>query len=300
MKHILEVFLYELIIFCEKIGVLTPYRYAKFMYLLKFRKRANQRIPSSINEKIMWLAFHTETKEWTRLADKFLVREYVKERGLEHILVKLHGAYNKPEDINFKKLPDSFVLKMNNGYGSVVLVKNKQQTSWEELLISMKSWSRKPFGVLTAEPHYRNIEPCILVEELLQNQDEAISTSIIDYKFWCFNGKVEYCFIVFNRDMNKKRANYSMYSLPNWESLDYKLNSKYVNNQFVPKPDCLDEMIKCAEILSKGFPVIRVDLYAVNSKVYFGELTFTSNGCRMAYFPNNVLNEMGDKIKLNI
>jgi len=245
----------------------------------------------------MWLAFHTDTKKWTNLADKYIVREYVNRKGLKDILVKLYGVYQYPSEINFDELPQQFVLKTNNGFGSVILVNDKKKIDKKKIISLLEKWIIRPFGVISAEPHYRKIKPYIIAEELLINNDESISSSIIDYKFWCFNGKAKYCLTVCNRDIQKNHVDLNLYKLPDWISLHEEITSKYKNNSRVPKPNRLMEMIKYAEILAEDFKVVRVDLYITNSKIYFGELTFTSNGCRMAYFSEKILNEMGSQIK---
>lgn len=296
MNSMLNVLRYYLIIGCEKIKILNPYILSQLMYFLKFHKFANMNHPRDLNEKLMWLTFHTDIQKWTKLADKYLVRKYVIEKKLEHLLVKLYNIYSCPSEIDFNKLPEQFVLKTNNGFGSVILVANKQNIKKEKIISSLNKWMGHPFGVISAEPHYRAIKQCIIAEELLTNNQKDISSSIIDYKFWCFKGKAKYCFVACNRNFQNHSADFNLYELPNWTSLHEEITPKYKNSSRVPKPDCLEEMIRYAEILSEDFEVVRVDLYVSNSKVYFGELTFTSNGCRMAYFSQKILNEMGDQI----
>ncbi len=280
----------------EKIKILNPYILSKLMYFFKFHKFADMNHPHDLNEKLMWLTFHTDIQKWTRLADKYLVREYVIKKKLEHLLVKLYGVYRHPSEIDFDKLPEQFVLKTNNGFGSVILVNNKQDIKKEDIISLLNKWMRRPFGITSAEPHYREIKQCVIAEELLTNNHRTISSSIIDYKFWCFKGKAKYCLTVCNRNFQNHKVDLNLYELPNWTSLHEEITPKYKNSSRVPKPDCLEEMIRYAEILSEDFEVVRVDLYVSNSKVYFGELTFTSNGCRMAYFSQKILNEMGDQI----
>lgn len=282
---------------CENTKILSPYSLSKLLYFLKLKKIANMKQPHNLNEKLMWLTFHTDIHEWTRLADKYRVREYVIQKGLGNILVKLYGVYKKPTEINYEMLPKQFVLKTNNGFGSVILIEDRNKLNKEKINSLFTNWMKHPFGVISAEPHYRLIKPCIIAEELLKNDNKELSSSIIDYKFWCFKGKAKYCFTACNRDLSNHQVDFNLYKLPDWLSLNEDITPKYKNNSSVPKPDCLKEMIKYAEILSEDFNVVRVDLYIANSKIYFGELTFTSNGCRMAYFSERILNEMGDQIK---
>lgn len=282
----------------EQIGLLSPYHLSYLMYCLKFRKRPDMKNPKTINEKIMWLTFHTDTSKWTELADKYLVRNYLIQKGLQKLLVNLYGVYKNANEINFDKLPKSFVLKTNNGCGTVLLVKDKGKINQESIRAKFNAWLHIPFGIVSAEPHYENVEPRIIAEELLKNEQEDISSSIVDYKIWCFNGEPKYCFTASNRNISTHKVDFNLYELPSWKPLTDKISNSYKNNSVITKPSTLNRMIDVAHILSEDFPVVRVDLYEVEGKVYFGELTFTSNGCRMTYFTKDMLLRMGQQIDI--
>lgn len=267
-------------------------------YKLKFGKFPNMRNPQTINEKLLWLEFNTDTSKWTELSDKYLVRNYIKEKGLEHILVKSYGAFYNPMDIDFSTLPESFVIKTNNGYGTVLLIKDKKEISEQALKVKLTKWLKEPFGYLTGEPHYTRIKPCIVIEELL-NIDKSISSSLVDYKMWCLNGKVYTCFACANRSIEHHKADFCAYDIKDWKRRGDIMSEKFQNKTVLPKPKCLDEMVRYAEILSADFPLVRVDFYEVNGKVYFGEMTFTSNGGRMAYFTPEYLLEMGKALDIS-
>lgn len=267
-------------------------------YFLKFKKWPNMKRPRSLNEKLLWLEFNTDTSKWTELSDKYLVRKYIQDKIGNDYLVKLYGVYDTPptkEDI--EKLPKSFVIKTNNGYGTVLLIKDKNSLNVNELDMDLSKWLKEPFGYLTGEPHYTRIIPKIIIEELLPI-DKSVSSSLVDYKFWCLNGKPYCCFVCANRSIKKHTADFCVYDIPSWKRREDVMTSEFKNDVVVPKPENLDEMMRCAELLSKDFPLVRVDFYDVNGKIYFGEMTFTSNGGRMAYFTQSYLNEMGDALIL--
>ena len=285
------------ILFLEKIKILSPLRLAKIKYFSKFHRTLNLKNPQNLNEKILWLSFNTDTSLWSQLADKYLVRGYVENLGLKDILVPLYGVYDSFDEINFDKLPSSFVLKTNNGNASVILVEDKNNLDKDECRRKLTKWLKIPFGLTTAEAHYRRIRPCIIAEEYLK-EDNPISSSLIDYKIWCFNGKPFCVLTTSNRDIERHKVSLNLYSLPEWEPMKSCISESYKNDIDIPKPVLLNKMIEYARILSQGFPQVRIDFYEVEEKIYFGEMTFTSNAGMMTYLTPECLKMMGEKISL--
>ena len=150
--------------------------------------------PRTLNEKINWLKIYSDTSTWTLLADKYKVREFVKNRVGDNVLVKLFGVWEKSEDIDFEALPNKFVLKTNHGAGTVCVVNDKSKLNTYEICQKLDSWLKLRFGYKTFEPHYLKIKPLIIAEELLEN-DSSFSSSLVDYKVYCFDGK-PYCILV--------------------------------------------------------------------------------------------------------
>ena len=259
--------------------------------------------PRDLNEKINWLKFNSDTSEWTRLADKYRVRDYVKERGLENILVPLLGKWDSAEEIDFNILPKQFVLKTNNGAGTVLVIKDKSNLNIPEVRKEFaKRLIQTKIGYQTAELHYTRIIPCIIAEELLiDSSPEDFSQSMIDYKIWCFNGKPYCCWVAYDRNIETGEYLLDLYDL-NWLPIRGYLTHPETRKfkGVLKKPDNWEKMLEYASLLSKGHKQVRVDLYNINGKIYFGELTFTSLGGYMAYFTPEFLRVMGGKIKLDM
>lgn len=247
--------------------------------------------PQDINEKINWLKFRTDTSEWSRLTDKYRVREYVTACGLADILVPIYGKCENANALNFDELPKSFVLKTNNSSGTLFIVKDKDNIDRDEVRMSLNKWLRLKVGVLSAEPHYQKIEPCIIAEQLLPANDG--STSPIDYKIWCFNGEPFSIWATYDR--NASGAVVGLYDLDWNYQPEYQIfDSHYREGHPLPRPQNLDKMLDIARILAKPFPEVRVDLYALdNGRIYFGEMTFTSLGGFMNYYTPEYLLRMG-------
>jgi len=258
----------------------------------------NWRNPQDINEKINWMKFNYDTSKWTVLADKYLVREYVKERIGEQYLVKLYGAWNKADEIDFSVLPDKFIFKTNHGAGTVMPVLDKSKLDINNTKSQLEKWVNMSFGYDTVEPHYLKIKPVIIAEQLLEN-DSLFSQSLVDYKVYCLDGQ-PFCILVCTDRIIGRKAHYSYYDC-NWNPLPHILCEHLKGSHIdIQKPECLDRLLDCAAKLAKGHPQVRVDFYIVCGHIYFGEMTFTSNGGYDSDITREFSLEMGSHITLPI
>lgn len=166
----------------------------RLRYKEKFGKEPDLENPQTLNEKVMWLMLHADDRRWSELADKYRVREYVKQCGLGHMLNELYAVWHSAEEIDLDdpRLPESFVMKPNNGYGDIVLVRNRKRIDRRAVLRRMSDAMRHRFGRKSGEWHYRAIKPCVIAERLLP-ADPAFGSTLVDYKFYCFDGKPRYC-----------------------------------------------------------------------------------------------------------
>ena len=285
--------------FCEYLGNHYPVLLVKIRYFAKFKKLPDLRNPQDLNEKILWLKLFSDTTKWTELADKYKVRNYVESLGLEKYLVKLYGHWINVKDINFDVLPNSLIFKVNNGdgKGTNYIVKDLRTENKEELCILFEKWlNRKNIGALSAEPQYKNMIPCIIAEELLPIPSGY--SSLVDYKIWCINGEAKYIWTCCDRDEDGGGADVMTYDLEWNPHPEFSVfTSEYRKGRLLPKPDNLDEMLELAEKLSNGFPQLRVDLYNIEGKIYFGELTFTSQGGMMDFYTPEFLYKIGKDVK---
>ena len=278
-----------------------PKLHKNYLYRRVFGKKINWKNPRDLNEWISWLQLYTDTSTWTNLADKYKVRSYVKHCGLEDILIPCYGIWEHPDQIDLKEIPESFVLKTTHGSGDIMIFSQKplkfKLNDYKKILNNLKNKQ----GRNTAEYHYLKIKPQIIIEKLLDSSKQGYpSHSLIDYKIWCFNGVPELCWVVYDRKSTCLKM--SLFNL-DWENLNDELQpSKHylLGDDDIPCPKKWEEMKEYAAILSKGFPQVRVDLYEVDGKVYFGELTFSSAGGMMTYFKPSILKRLGEKVKDNI
>lgn len=278
-----------------------PVTLARVRFKKLFGRRLNLNDPQDLNEKILWLSLFSDTELWVRCADKFAVRSFVEERGLGHILVKCYGMWESVDKIDWEKLPQKFVIKANNGAGKVIIVEDKSQLNVQKTEATLKQWLSMKISRSTTEFHYRKIKPCIIAEELLElpDSEKGLSSSMIDYKIWCFNGEPDSFLVCSNR--NDKGCCLSAYD-KEWNDCSSALifgHGHEKRSESLPRPSNIEQMLDVAKKLSHGFPQVRVDLYNIEGKIYFGELTFTSLGGTMTYYTPQELLRMGKKIDLS-
>ena len=254
----------------KMINKTTPYKQELQNWYRRISKNKSFDIdnPQTFNEKIQWLKLYDSTPIKTKLADKYLVREWVKEKIGEKYLIPLLGIYDRFEDIDFDQLPNQFVIKCNHGSGYNVVVKDKSQLDLDAAKLKVERWMRDNFAFRYGfELHYRDIQPKILIEHYITNDGQ----NLYDYKFWCFNGEVKYMQFRDDFSDNLKMVFYDL----NWERQPFYYDHPLYEKE-LEKPDNFDEMIQIAKTCCEGFPFVCVDLYHLNDgTIKFGEMTFT-------------------------
>lgn len=258
----------------------------RFQYFTQTGEILHLNHPVKFNEFLQAYKLYYRDPLMHRCADKVAVREFIKEKGFEDNLVPLLGVYNKADDIDFNDLPDKFVIKTSDGGGSneVLICKNKSRENIDRIRLKINDWLScpKPKKHIAREWAYDNNYPRqILIEEFLH--DKYQPDEIDDFKFFCFQGKFKVLQWHKDRSIAHKAAHYdeNLNFLPEI----YTYESMHSDN---PMPENIKEMINMAEKLAEGFPFVRVDLYNVGGKIYFGEMTFYPASGYFVYRPENV------------
>lgn len=278
------------------LGRIDPVKLAKLLYRIAHPGyHMNLSNPINFDEKINWLKFYSDTSTWSKLTDKYSVRTYVKDKGLGFTLNPLYGVYDNANQIDFDKLPNQFVLKSTNGGSGVqvIIVRDKKTLDITKVKKILTSWLNKVSPLYLAEPHYLKIKPRLLAEKYLE--DDKKSSSIIDYKFNCFNGVVYSVFLCSDRE--KDSVKYSVYDLK-WKLYPEKVIPEYRTDVSYPKPVSLGKMIEYSKTLSQGFPFVRIDWYEINNEPVFSEMTFTPGGGYQQFYTMEYLNELGAQLNL--
>lgn len=247
--------------------------------------------PKTFAEKLQWLKLYDSTAEKTRLADKYLVREYIKETIGEEYLIPLLGAWDNFDEIDFEKLPSQFVLKTNHGSQTNLIVKDKSKLNKKAAKKKFDKWMKVDYAYKAGfELHYHDIPRKIIAEEFIQQ----IDGDLFDYKLMCTDGEVQFIWVDTGRYTDHRRNLYTK----DWTPMK-DCTIQYPRSETeVPKPENLAKMVELSEKLSKGFANVRVDFYDVDGKLLFGELTFTSGDGFETVKPDSFALSLGGKIKL--
>ena len=264
--------------------------YLKLMYKIKMNKNLDLKNPQTFNEKLQWLKLYDRKDIYTKLVDKYEVRDYISETIGKEYLIPLIGVYDKFDDIDFSKLPNQFVIKCNHDSGSVVICKDKKNFDIKEAKKKINSALRKNYYYNGREWPYKNVKRRIIIEKYLNELDTG---DVRDYKFFIFNGKFAYSFVCSDRFNDLKFTFYDREG----KFLDIKQGG-CLNDSDVSKPVNYQKMIKLAEKLAKDTIQLRVDFYEINDKIYFGELTFYDSSGFAAFEPEEWDLKIGGWLKL--
>lgn len=267
--------------------------YLSWMFYYRLGYWPNLRNPRSFNEKLQWLKLHDHNPLYSLCADKYRVREYVSEIIGERYLIPIYGVYDRTDEIDFDTLPNQFVFKCNHGAGCNVICTNKDLLNKKEAINKLNCWMATDFSHYKREYHYSDIERKIICEKFMKDEE---SGELRDYKFFCIGGVIQMIQVDMGRFTLHTRNIYDK----DWNLLDVEISFPRETEHVINKPKELDEMKSIAEKLSKGFLQVRVDLYVINHKVYFGELTFFSGAGFSKYKPREFEFALGEKLSLPI
>lgn len=261
-----------------------------------FKKELNRELnlENSIrfNDKLQWLKLNWYDPFATKCADKYKVRKIVEEKIGKNYLNELIAVYERIEEINLDKLPESFVLKGTHGSGCNMIIRDKREENWNENFKIMRRWLRQNHYLEKREWVYRDIKPRIICEKLLE---EDGFQNIIDYKFYCFNGKSKYCQVIRGRGEDETIDFYD----EDWKHMPFNgMRNLPMSKEKYKKPKKYEEMLKLADILAGDFPFVRVDFYYVNEEIIFGELTFFPTSGFGKFYPDKYNEIIGNLIKL--
>lgn len=243
-------------------------RYIKIAHKIKLNEELNLENPKTYNQKLQWLKLNYRKPEFTQLVDKFDVRKFVEDKIGEQYLIPLLGVWDQVEDIPFDELPNQFVLKATHDSGGLVICRDKEKLDIVKAKKKLNRSLKHNYYWAQREWYYKDAQPRIIAEKYMVDET---TNELRDYKFFCFNGEVKVMFIATDRGTDTR-----------FDFFDTKFNhipvKQYYPNadkdKVIEKPILFEDMIKLAEKLSDGIPHVRVDLYEINGKIYFGEMTF--------------------------
>ena len=271
----------------------TDEKYLKLMFPLSLGYPLNLKDPKTYNEKLQWLKLYNKNPLYTSLVDKYAVKEWVADKiGSQYVIPTL-GVWDDACKIDFDALPEQFVLKATHDGGgvSVIVCKNKHTFDRKKAIKQLNRCLHRKHSKGDLEWVYDDVPPRIIAEKYMEDR---VTGELRDYKFFAFDGFVPALFVATERGTGHVKFDYFD---ADFKHLD--LTQSHPNSTFpINKPETFEEMKSIASVLSKGIPHVRVDLYEVNGKVYFGEMTFFHYGGHTPFNPISWDRTFGDWIKL--
>lgn len=282
----------KILIYLSSKGIINydDKKYLEFVYEEKIGEKLNLENPKTFNEKLQWLKLYNRNPKYTKLVDKYEVREYIEKTIGKEYLIPLLGVYSTPKEIDFDKLPNQFVLKTTHDSGTVIICKDKNSFDKKFAIKKLNKSLKRKYFYLWREWPYKDVKPRIIAEEYMEDKS---TERLNDYKFYCFHGEPKMMFVIIDRGKNTKTNFYDM----KFNKLN--VTQTYPNfDKKIEKPKEFDEMVELCKKLSKDIPHVRVDFYIINGKVYFGELTFFDSAGFDRFTPSKYDKLLGDYIKL--
>ena len=273
--------LYDFYCRVQRLKVLKKAERMEALPTAEYPKRIEAEYQKALGHRLDWdhLQTYTEKMQWEKLydknplkavlADKYRVREWVENRIGKEYLIPLLGVWDSFDDIDFNGLPAQFVLKTNHGSGTNLIVKDKEKLNIKRTKRMFDDWMKMNYAFTNGlELHYKDIPRKIIAEEYIKTEQGELH----DYKFLCFDGKPCFCWVDLDRYTKHTRKVFNI----QWEAQPWTQAHFEIADYDIPKPQNYDQMVEIAAALSEGFSHVRVDLYNVSGKIYFGEMTFTN------------------------
>lgn len=271
----------------------------KLQYRIKTGRKLNLKSPKRFTEKIQWYKLYYKNPTMIQCVDKYDVREYVKSKGLEEILTPCFGVYDSAEQINWDDLPNKFVMKdtLGGGGNSVIIVKDKKNEDIEALKRRASEWISINSHLRDAGrewPYYNGKNHRIIIEKYIESEESQ--GGLIDYKFFCFEGKPTWIYVLADREIGQN-VGVGIYD-DNFSRINVIRNDEKELKRTIERPPNFEMMKQISGKLSEDFPEARIDLYNDDGEILFGEITFYDGSGYMTFTPDEFDIWFGEKFKL--
>lgn len=257
--------------------------------------------PKSFTEKLQWLKVYDHNPEYSMMVDKYEAKKYVASIIGEQYIITTLGVWDTVDDIDWDSLPDQFVLKCTHDSGGLLVCRDKSKLNKDTAIKKLKDSFKVKFYYRTREWPYKNVKPRVIAEKYMEEKPiNSAVTDLTDYKFFCFNGEPKFCQVIRDRNTHETIDIYDMdWNLMPFTGLFIGLNPSAPNGKTpVKKPSNLDDMVRICKKLGKNIPFSRIDLYQIQDKTYFGEITFFPHGGMGKFTPDEWNVKVGNLLNL--
>ena len=271
--------------------------YLKRMYKACMGKELNLSSPKTFNEKLQCLKLHDRKPEYTMMVDKYAVRKYIADTIGEEYLIPLLGVWDNPDDIDFAALPNQFVLKCNHNSGlGMCICKDKSKLDIDKVKAELRKGLQQDYYLTNREWPYENVARKIIAEKFMEDDNDNADLGLIDYKFFCFNGTPKFAYVA-QGAAKAYKSKINMMDLE-WKLMPFQRTDHPQFEEVPDKPVNFQKMVELSKILAKNIPFVRVDFYEINSKLFFGELTFFPGSGYIPFEPEEWDYKLGDWLEL--
>ncbi len=277
----------------KRIPLLSDRLFLKLKFKDMMGYKLNLRHPKTFNEKIQWLKLHDRKPEYVQMVDKIEAKKYVAEKIGEEYIIPTISTRDHFDEINLWDLPEQFVIKCSHDSGGLIVCRDKNRLDVAAARKKIDKCLKKNFYYQSREWPYKNVKPKILIEKYMSDKKQK---ELVDYKFYCFNGSPKYLYVSEGLE-NHATAKIEFFDM-DFRSAPFHRDDYMIFNTKPNKPETFEKMKSIARSLSKGIPFVRVDLYEINGKIYFGELTFTPCGGYMPFNPKEWDEKLGQILEL--
>ncbi len=282
-------------LFYSPVGRILPDKfYLECMYFFRLKKKLNLKAPVTFNEKTQWLKLYNRRPEYTKMVDKYEVKDYVAEKIGDEYIIRTLGVWDSFDEIDFSALPEQFVLKCTHDSGGLVICKDKKSLNMSEAKEKLEKSLKYNFYWAGREWPYKNVKPRIIAEEYMEDPE---TEELRDYKFFCFNGVPRLMFIASDRQNPDEDTKFDFFDM-DFNHLPFMHGHPNATKE-IACPRSFDLMKELSAKLSIDIPFVRVDFYEIEGKVYFGELTFFHHNGTVAFDPEEWDKTLGDMINLD-
>lgn len=289
----MNIFLKLMILIDNKLKIrISDDKYLKYKYQLYIKKKLNLKNPQTFNEKLQWLKIYDRNHQYTQMVDKYEAKKYVASIIGEEYIIPTIGIYNSFDEIDFKKLPNKFVIKCTHDSGGLVVCKDKNKLDKNNAKKKIEKSLKTNYYYCGREWPYKNVKPRIIIEKYMCTKEQK---ELIDYKFFCFNGNPKIILVCSERFSSNNMC--ETWFDDKWNFLDI-IESSHRVDKTIKKPINLSKMMEFSKKLSKDIPFVRVDFYEINGKTYFGELTFFPASGFERFEPKEWDYKLGEMLKL--
>ncbi len=265
-------------------------KFIELKYEVQINKKLDLENPKTFNEKLQWLKLYDRNPEYTNMVDKYEAKKYVSKKIGEQYIIPTIGIYKKFEDINFNELPNKFVIKPTHTSGNVFICKDKDKINYKKLKKEINKWLKRKYFYIHREWPYKDVKPRIIIEKYMIDRS---GSELKDYKFFCFNGKVKMILVCSNRFSNLNKTFFD----EQWTMYNFT-EGGHQKEEKIEKPNNFEKMKEIAEKLSNDISFVRIDFYEIDSKIYFGEITFYPSAGYEKFEPQEYDEFFGNMIKL--